>query len=74
MMNQVNVLTQEVLNQVASIFSFEIEMCDSVLDISNAVDNTLDCYEPADKELFNEYEDCIRLELIRKGMSMYYAR
>lgn len=57
-------LVKDVLNQVRSIWQHEVEMCDCMLDVSNAVDNTLDCYEPTDKKMFDQFEHEVRAKLV----------
>jgi hypothetical protein len=57
-------LVKDVLTQVRSIWQHEIEMCDCMLDVSNAVDNTLDCYTPTNKKEFETYENEVRAKLV----------
>lgn len=63
-------LVQEVLTQCADTVSYEMSLCDSPLDLVEAVDNILDYYEPSNVEEFYKYDDFVRCQLISALMKM----
>jgi hypothetical protein len=63
-------LVQEVLTQCADTVNYEMSLCDSPLDLVEAVDNILDYYEPSNAEEFYKYDDFVRCQLISALMKM----